>query len=101
MKTASGSWLIPAERETVYGPDIILVELDAPRGSTGDLAPIRLRCRHCGKAMDYERSIDPTIPASVVVIEQGHCDDCWDGDRDDEIWFDAQGREVPQTNDED
>jgi hypothetical protein len=58
---------------------------------------ILLLCRGCGKTMDYERSIDPTIPESVVKIEQGHCDECWDGDFDDETWFDAQGREVAST----
>lgn len=46
--------------------------------------------------MDYERSIDPSIPARVVLIEQGMCDDDWNGDFDEEIWYDAQGSEVAQ-----
>lgn len=58
--------------------------------------PIKLFCRQCKRSMDYERSIDPSIPAVVVKIEQGMCDQCWNGDFDDETWFDARGREVCQ-----
>jgi hypothetical protein len=58
---------------------------------------IKLICRGCGKVMDYDRSLDPTIPATVVRIEQGSCDECWNGDCDSEIWMDASGNEVQQT----
>jgi hypothetical protein len=57
---------------------------------------IRMECKGCGKTMDYERSIDPSIPENVVRITQGGCDVCWNGDFDDETWFDADGNEVPQ-----
>lgn len=57
--------------------------------------PIKLVCKNCGKTMDYDRSIDPTIRPQVVRIEQPHCDECWDGDRESETWFDAKGNEVP------
>jgi hypothetical protein len=48
--------------------------------------------------MDYPRHVDPTIPDNVVVIAQGHCDRCWDGDFDTETWLDARGREVDQPH---
>jgi hypothetical protein len=60
------------------------------------MSTIVLCCAGCGRAMDYDRSIDPSIPASVVKITQGGCDVCWNGDFDDEIWFDAKGREISQ-----
>ena len=58
---------------------------------------IMLKCRFCGRTIELDRSIDPSIPAKVVAIEQGHCDVCWDGDFDTEIWFDKAGREVSQS----
>jgi hypothetical protein len=60
------------------------------------MTDIVLCCKGCGRSMNYERTIDPSIPANVVKITQGGCDVCWNGDFDDETWFDAQGREVPQ-----
>jgi hypothetical protein len=59
--------------------------------------PIRLICNTCRRGMDYERTIDPTIPANVAFIFQKSCDDCWDGDREEEIWYDAGGHEVSQA----
>lgn len=55
---------------------------------------IKLVCLKCGKSMDYDRSIDPTIRPEVVRIEQPSCDECWGGDRESETWFDAAGKEV-------
>lgn len=61
------------------------------------LMPIRLVCENCHKSIDYERHIDPTIPERVVKITQPHCDECWNGDREDERWFDVHGIEVCQA----
>jgi hypothetical protein len=58
---------------------------------------ITLVCENCKRSMDYARSIDPTIPAEVVKITQPHCDVCWNGDFEDETWWDAKGKEVPQA----
>jgi hypothetical protein len=60
--------------------------------------PIKLVCMTCGKTMDYERSIDPTVPAKVVKITQPSCDVCWNGDFEDETWYDAKGRIVSQEH---
>lgn len=46
--------------------------------------------------MNYERTIDPSIPPEVVKITQGGCDVCWNGDFDDETWFGADGKEIEQ-----
>lgn len=54
---------------------------------------IRLHCR-CGRSMDYDRSIDPDIPAVVVRIESTCCDKCDRGDFGTERWLDAAGKEV-------
>lgn len=59
--------------------------------------PIKLICRGCGKTMDYDRAVDPAIPATVAIIEQPSCDECWHGDREGEFWFDADGQEVSQA----
>lgn len=47
--------------------------------------------------MEYERSIDPSIPSEVVRITQPHCDECWNGECEEETWWDADGRRVAQT----
>lgn len=57
---------------------------------------IKLVCWNCRRTMEYPRSADAAIPASVVKIVQGRCDKCWHGDHDSETWFDARGREVSQ-----
>jgi hypothetical protein len=44
--------------------------------------------------MDYDRSIDPSIPVTVAVIEVSRCDECDDGDFGTETWFDAMGAEI-------
>lgn len=59
---------------------------------------IRLVCDNCKRAMNYSRSIDPTLPEIVVKIAQPHCDVCWNGDFENETWFDAAGNEVPQAS---
>ncbi len=59
--------------------------------------PIKLVCLTCGRSMDYGRGIDVDIPPSVVRIEQLHCYVCWYGEHESEIWLDASGREVPQS----
>lgn len=56
--------------------------------------PIKLECRGCGNAMDYDRAIDPDIPATVVRIVHNICDQCDDGDFGEEYWFDAEGNRV-------
>jgi len=61
------------------------------------MVPIRLFCQCCGKSMEYERSIDPSIPSEVVRITQPHCDECWNGECEEETWWDADGRRVAQT----
>lgn len=58
---------------------------------------IVLQCNDCGRQMSYDRSIDPSIPLKVVRIVQPHCDQCWDGECEGELWFDAKGRIVPQA----
>lgn len=58
--------------------------------------PIKLQCLSCWRSMPYDRKINPTIPAGVVKITQPHCDECWHGEREDETWYDAGGREVSQ-----
>lgn len=60
---------------------------------------IRIVCENCKRSMNYARSIDPTIPEVVTKITQPHCDVCWNGDREDETWYDAAGKEVPQSAD--
>lgn len=60
------------------------------------LAPIKLVCLNCMRSMEYAREIDPEISPDVVRIAQPHCDECWNGDREGEIWYDSLGREVPQ-----
>lgn len=60
------------------------------------MSPIKLECVNCKRSMDYDRSIDPSVPDEVVRISQPHCDECWNGDREDESWYDANGKEVPQ-----
>jgi hypothetical protein len=47
----------------------------------------------------YDPSVDPSIPKTVARIVQPHCDVCWDGGREGEIWFDAKGHIVQQTTD--
>lgn len=59
--------------------------------------PIKLFAQCCGKTIDYDRSIDPSIPANVVRITQATCDEHWRGDREEEVWWDAEGRCVEQT----
>lgn len=59
--------------------------------------PIILVAKCCGKTMEYERSIDPSIPAEVVKIVQPSCDEHWNGDFEDETWLDAAENEVPQS----
>jgi hypothetical protein len=61
-----------------------------------DMAQIKLVCLHCNRSMDYDRAIDPDIPPEVVKITQPHCDQCWNGDREGETWYAANGREVAQ-----
>jgi len=61
------------------------------------MSAIKLVCRSCKRSMDYDRSIDSSIPAVVTKIVQGHCDRCWHGDHDTETWYDAKGLEVPQN----
>jgi len=61
--------------------------------------PIILNCNGCGRMIRYPREIDLSIPLNVVKIVQPSCDQCWDGDREGETWFDAKGRIVPQTVD--
>jgi hypothetical protein len=60
------------------------------------MAPIKLVCEGCKRSMEYDRSIDTDIPPEVVKITQPHCDQCWDGDREGETWYDAKGCEVSQ-----
>lgn len=55
---------------------------------------ILLRCRHCKREMQYERTIDPDVPSNVAVIESSKCDVCDDGDFGTETWFDAAGEVV-------
>jgi hypothetical protein len=57
---------------------------------------IELYCLTCKRSMGYERDIDPDIPAEVVKITQPHCDQCWNGEREGETWYAANGREVRQ-----
>lgn len=59
---------------------------------------IELKCQHCKRSMRYPRTADPNIPANVVRIVQGHCDQCWHGDHDSETWYDARGLEVCQSS---
>lgn len=56
-------------------------------------APLRLVCERCGRSMDYDRAIDPDLPAWVATLSQSHCDaeDCDTGDRLIETWLDADG----------
>lgn len=58
---------------------------------------IVLTAKCCGRTMDYDRSIDPDIPPNVVRIEQKTCAVHWNGDFEDELWLDADGNEVPQS----
>jgi hypothetical protein len=55
--------------------------------------PIKLRCQ-CGNAMDYDRSIDPSIPTSVAAILSTQCPECDDGGFGTETWFDTNGCEL-------
>jgi hypothetical protein len=55
---------------------------------------IQLCCMTCGRSIDYDRSIDPSIPAEVVKITQPSCDECWTGGFEDETWYDAEGRVI-------
>lgn len=59
---------------------------------------IELKCKGCGRTVDYPRSADRAIPKSVVRIVQGRCDKCWHGDHDSETWYDARGLEVSQNH---
>ena len=61
-----------------------------------NVATITLRCRHCGRTLDYGRDIDPGITANVAVIELTCCDECDNGDFGVETWLDAKGKEVSQ-----
>jgi hypothetical protein len=60
------------------------------------MTAIKLHCLTCKRSMEYGRDIDPTIPAKVTKITQPHCDQCWNGDREGETWYDALGHEVSQ-----
>lgn len=44
--------------------------------------------------MDYDREIDPSIPACVALIESSPCDKCDNGDFGSETWYDGDGNEV-------
>lgn len=57
---------------------------------------IKLVCLNCNRTMGYGREIDLGIPTNVARIEQPHCDLCWNGDFEDEIWYDGAGNEVLQ-----
>ncbi len=54
---------------------------------------IKLACESCGRSMEYDRGIDPSIPAWVETLSQSHCDapGCDTGDRLIETWLDADG----------
>jgi hypothetical protein len=56
-------------------------------------AAVRLVCEKCGRAEDYDRSIDLNLPAWVATLSQSHCDaeGCDTGDRHIETWLDATG----------
>lgn len=58
---------------------------------------IKLVCLHCNRTVAYARTIDPSIPVNVARIEQQHCDECWDGEREGETWYDGAGNEVSQN----
>jgi hypothetical protein len=60
-------------------------------------AMIKLVCLNCNRTIDYGRDIDPSIPANVARIEQPHCNECWDGEREGETWIDGAGNEVSQV----
>lgn len=55
---------------------------------------ITLHCRSCKRSVDYDRSIDPDIPAIVTRIESSACNRCDTGDFGTETWFNADGQEV-------
>lgn len=55
---------------------------------------IRLCCAKCGREMDYDRSIDPSIPDNVKTIISTACDKCCHGDFGSERYFDVVGREL-------
>ena len=59
--------------------------------------PIKLECTGCGNHMEYDRSIDPSIPTSVVRIVHNICNQCDNGDRGVERWYNAQGERVQPT----
>lgn len=54
---------------------------------------IKLECK-CGNRMNYDREIDPDVPANVARIVSQKCPRCDDGDFGIETWFDAAGKEV-------
>lgn len=60
-------------------------------------AQITLRCGKCRREQEYDRDVDPSIPAQVATIVVSRCDRCDDGDFGTEIWLDAAGGEIAPT----
>jgi hypothetical protein len=67
----------------------------APFSAVSD-NPIILKCNGCGRSIRYPRETDLSIPLNVVTILQPHCDRCWHGEPEGEMWFDANGCIVSQ-----
>lgn len=55
---------------------------------------IQLRCRRCGNAMIYPRSVDPDLPKDCCFIESSLCDLCDDGDFGKEVLLDVNRKEI-------
>jgi len=61
------------------------------------MSTITVCCEACGATIQYQRWVDPSIPAEVVKIVQPHCPNDWNGDFEGETWYDAAGQVVHQN----